>query len=62
MKVAEPKAAEDQAAEGEQSAEAETGEGPSEPPFKDEDPNKASIRIDLSGIKAHNMEPKTAGQ
>ena len=62
VKVAEPNVAEDQEAEGEKSAEAEAGEGPSEPPFKDEDPNKASIRIDLSGIKAHNMEPKTAGQ
>lgn len=60
VKVAEPSAAEARAAEGEQSAEAEAG--PSEPPFKDEDPNKASIRIDLSGIKAHNMEPKTVGQ
>jgi hypothetical protein len=62
VKVAEPSAGETQAAEGEQSAEAEAGDGPSEPPFKDEDPNKASIRIDLSGIKAHNTEPKTAGQ
>ena len=62
VKVAEPNVAEDQEAEGEKSAEAEAGEGPSEPPVKDEDPNKASIRIDLSGIKAHNMEPKTAGQ
>ena len=62
VKVAEPKAAEAQEAEGEQSAETETGEGPSEPPFTDEDPNKASIRIDLSGIKSHNTEPKTAGQ
>lgn len=62
VKVAEPKAAEAQEADGEQSAETEAGEGPSEPPFKDEDPNKASIRIDLSGIKSHNTEPKTAGQ
>ncbi|MHB2268104.1 TraH family protein [Pseudaminobacter salicylatoxidans] len=62
VKVAEPEAAEAQEAEGEQSAETEVGEGPSEPPFKDEDPNKASIRIDLSGIKSHNTEPKTAGQ
>lgn len=62
VKVAEPKAAEAQGAEGEQSAETEAGEGASEPPFKDEDPNKASIRIDLSGIKSHNTEPKTAGQ
>ena len=62
VKVAEPEAAEAQEADGEQSAETEAGEGPSEPPFKDEDPNKASIRIDLSGIKSHNTEPKTAGQ
>lgn len=62
VKVAEPKAAEAREAEGEQSAETEAGEGASEPPFKDEDPNKASIRIDLSGIKSHNTEPKTAGQ
>lgn len=62
VKVAEPKAAEVQEAEGEQSAETEAGEGASEPPFKDEDPNKAGIRIDLSGIKSHNTEPKTAGQ
>jgi len=62
VKVAEPKAAEAQEADGEQSAGTEAGEGPSEPPFKDEDPNKASIRIDLSGIKSHNTEPKTAGQ
>ncbi|MDF1600346.1 conjugal transfer protein TraH [Mesorhizobium sp. YIM 152430] len=31
--------------------------GPSEPPFSDQDPNAASIRIDLSGIRAHNQEP-----
>lgn len=60
VKVAEPKPEEAEQAEGEQAA--DTGEGPSEPPFKDEDPNKASIRIDLSGIRAHNTEPKTAGQ
>jgi hypothetical protein len=30
--------------------------GPSEPPFSDQDPNSASIRIDLSGIRAHNQE------
>ena len=42
---------------------AETGEsgGPSEPPFSDEDPNRASIRIDLSGIRAQNDE-NTSGQ
>ncbi|WP_368649938.1 TraH family protein [Brucella intermedia] len=62
VKVAEPEAAEVQEGDGEQSAETEAGEGASEPPFKDEDPNKASIRIDLSGIKSHNTEPKTAGQ
>lgn len=66
VKVAEPKTGDGEQIAGEQAADsnetAEAGEGPSEPPFKDEDPNKASIRIDLSGIKAHNMEPKTAGQ
>jgi hypothetical protein len=41
----------------------ETGEsgGLSEPPFSDEDPNRASIRIDLTGIRAHNNE-NTSGQ
>lgn len=64
VKVAEPKAAEAQEgeAESEPAAEIAAEEGASEPPFKDEDPNKASIRIDLSGIKAHNTEPKSAGQ
>ena len=37
---------------------AESG-GPSEPPFSDEDPNRASIRIDLSGIGSHNNENKS---
>lgn len=31
---------------------------PSEQSFSDEDPNKASMRINLSGIKAHNVEPR----
>lgn len=40
----------------------ETGEsGLSETPFSDEDPNRASIRIDLTGIRAHNNE-NTSGQ
>lgn len=30
--------------------------GALEPPFRDLDPNSASIRIDLSGIRAHNQE------
>ncbi|GGA64046.1 conjugal transfer protein TraH [Pelagibacterium lentulum] len=30
--------------------------GPSEPQFIDQDPNSAGIRIDLSGIRAHNQE------
>lgn len=30
--------------------------GPSEPPFSDQDPNSASMRIDLSGVSAHNRE------
>ena len=30
--------------------------GPSEPPFSEEDPNKAGIRIDLSGISSNNKE------
>jgi hypothetical protein len=30
--------------------------GPSEAPSSDQDPNRASIRIDLSGIRAHNSE------
>lgn len=32
------------------------GTGPSEPPFSEEDPNKAGIRIDLSGISNNNKE------
>lgn len=30
--------------------------GPKEQPFSDQDPNSASVRIDLSGIRAHNHE------
>lgn len=40
----------------------DVAKGLSEPPFKDEDPNKASMRIDLSGIKSHNVELKATGQ
>ncbi|WP_041699251.1 TraH family protein [Allorhizobium ampelinum] len=61
VKLAEPKATESQET-GVSSAEATSDEGPSEPPFKSEDPNKASMRIDLSGIKAHNSEPKSTGE
>ena len=43
-----------EAADGDLSAQAEAG--PSEPPFSDQDPNSASIRIDLSGIRNHNQE------
>lgn len=32
------------------------GTGPSEPPFSEEDPNNAGIRIDLSGISNNNKE------
>lgn len=32
---------------------ADAGAGPSEWPFSEQDPNSASIRIDLSGIGAH---------
>lgn len=32
-------------------------QGASEPPFSDQDPNRASMRINLTGIKAHNVEP-----
>ena len=32
------------------------GTGPSGPPFSEEDPNKAGIRIDLSGISNNNKE------
>lgn len=49
---------EDQTAAGDATLE----QGLSEPPFKDEDPNKASMRIDLTGIKAHNSEPDPAAQ
>lgn len=38
------------------SAQAEAEAGPSEPPFSDQDPNSAPIRIDLSGIGARNRE------
>ncbi|MGI2036372.1 conjugal transfer protein TraH [Rhizobium panacihumi] len=41
------------------------GEGtptPSEPPFSDEDPNRASMRINLNGIKTHNVEPRSTSQ
>lgn len=31
-------------------------QGPFEPHFSDQDPNSATIRIDLSGISAHNSE------
>jgi hypothetical protein len=30
---------------------------PSEPPLGDQDPNRASMRINLTGIKAHNIDP-----
>lgn len=39
-----------------EAAQVEAEAGPSEPPFSDQDPNSASIRIDLSGIGAHNRE------
>lgn len=41
-------------ADGELDAAHDTG--PSEPPFSDQDPNSASMRIDLSGVSAHNRE------
>lgn len=37
-------------------------QGPSEPPFNDQDPNRASMRINLTGIKAHNIEPSEPAQ
>lgn len=33
-----------------------TENGPSEQPFSDKDPNRAPMRINLTGIKAHNLE------
>jgi hypothetical protein len=63
MKVAHPSTGEAQEAVAEQSAAAQiddSGQALPQLPFKNEDPNKASMRIDLSGIKAHNSEP-TAG-
>ena len=55
--LAEPQPAE----QGDEPAElgervASEGTGPSEPPFSEEDPNKAGIRIDLSGISNNNKE------
>lgn len=41
-------------------AQAEAEAGPSEPPFSYQDPNSASIRIDLSGIRVHNQEPPSS--
>lgn len=35
---------------------------PSEPPFSDQDPNRASMRINLNGIKTHNVEPRSTNQ
>lgn len=35
---------------------------PSEPPFSDQDPNRASMRINLNGIKTHNVEPRSMSQ
>lgn len=60
--VATPPRSTDQV-EAEESGSVETAEsgGPSELPYSDEDPNRASIRIDLSGIRAHNNE-NTSGQ
>lgn len=37
-------------------AQVEADAGPSEPPFSDQDPYSASIRVDLSGLGAHNRE------
>jgi len=34
-----------------------TENGPSEQQFSDHDPNRAPMRINLTGIKAHNVEP-----
>jgi len=60
--VATPAPPSDQAEVG-QGESVEKGESgaPSEPQFSDEDPNRASIRIDLTGIRTHNNE-NTSGQ
>ncbi len=39
-----------------EAAQGEADSEPSESPFSDQDPNSASIRIDLSGIRTHNQE------
>ncbi|MFK4259359.1 lysozyme family protein [Agrobacterium tumefaciens] len=33
------------------------GQGASEPPFSNQDPNRAPMRINLTGIQVHNVEP-----
>ena len=55
--LAEPQPAEQGGEPGEWSERvAGEGTGPSGPPFSEEDPNKAGIRIDLSGISSNNKE------
>lgn len=34
-----------------------TEKNPSEQPFSDQDPNRALMRINLTGLKAHNVDP-----
>lgn len=34
-----------------------TENGPSKQPFSDQDPNRAPMRINLTGINVHNVEP-----
>jgi hypothetical protein len=60
--VATPPRSTDQV-EAEESGSVEAAEsgGASELPYSDEDPNRASIRIDLTGIRTHNNE-NTSGQ
>jgi hypothetical protein len=44
------------AAAPEPSGQVSTENGHSEQPFSDQDPNRAPMRINLTGIKAHNLE------
>ena len=52
-----PQPAEQEGASVQQGKHVASGDGsPSERPFSEEDPNKAGIRIDLSGISSNNTE------
>ena len=54
-------AEEESAGEPERDVTEDGGSMKIDPASDDQDPNKASMRIDLSGIKSHNIEPKGAG-